>query len=94
VFRTIAEATVRHRRSALSDLSAQDSTERINAAESILPLLTEDERRCQKRRIAGLKRARTLALRTCGVRQQLAHQTRRGPCEMALFRFNVALRTG
>src|SRR5262249_33572037 len=58
VFRAIAEATVRHQ-SLLANQPASALDERISAAEAVLPLLSKAERRLQKHRIAGLKRART-----------------------------------
>ena len=59
VFRAIAEATV-HRQTALLKNSDTLLTERIRAAEAVLPLLSEPEAQKQRRRIAALKRARTL----------------------------------
>ena len=59
VFRTIAEATVRHQ-PPLSQHDHNSLDERIRAAEAILPMLTMPEAKRQRRRIAALKRARTL----------------------------------
>jgi hypothetical protein len=58
VFRTIAEATVNNQPRPTA-MRERELNERIAAAEAVLPLLTDDERRRQRHHIAGLKAART-----------------------------------
>jgi hypothetical protein len=59
VFLPIAEATT-HRRAAFLKSGGQQLTQRIEAAEAVLPLLKKPDAKRQRRRIAALKRARTL----------------------------------
>ena len=76
VFRAIAEATV-HRQTALLKSSDTLLAERIRAAEAVLPLLSEPEARKQRRRIAALKRARTLGPEGLSRAARAAWRTRR-----------------
>lgn len=76
VFRSIAEATVRNQ-PAPRVMREADLDERISAAEAVLPLLTDLERAHQRRRIAGLKRARTLGVAGLRIAAARAQQTRR-----------------
>jgi hypothetical protein len=59
VFLPIAEATT-HRQAAFLKAGGRQLSQRIEAAEAILPLLNRPDAKRQKRRIAALKRARTL----------------------------------
>ena len=75
-FRAIAEATVRKQAGALS-ASTASLDERIKAAELMLSLMPDDQRQHQRRRIAALKRARTLGpagLRDAAIRARRARQ--------------------
>ena len=77
VFRAIAEATVRHQ-PPLSQYNHNDLDERIKAAEAILPMLTKPEAKRQRRRIAGLKRARTLGQEGLRLAAERAKRSRLG----------------
>jgi hypothetical protein len=76
VFRAIAEATV-HRQTALLKNSDTLLAERIRAAEAVLDLLNEPEAQKQRRRIAALKRARTLGPEGLSRAARAAWRTRR-----------------
>ena len=76
VFRVIAEATVQRQRAIVNRANTQIS-ERIEAAETILPLLNDAEAKWQKRRIAALKRARTLGREGLSAAARKAQGTRR-----------------
>jgi hypothetical protein len=76
VFRAIAEATVHRQATILKDSDAQ-LTERIRAAEAVLHLLSGPEVQRQHRRIAALKRARTLGSEGLSRAARAAWRTRR-----------------
>jgi hypothetical protein len=76
VFRAIAEATVCHQAAILRESSNQLS-ERIDAAEAILRFLSEPEAKRQRRRIAALKRARTLGPKGLSAAAKKAWEARR-----------------
>jgi hypothetical protein len=75
VFLTIARATV-HRQMPIVDADRRLLGERIEAAEAILPLLNEAEAKRQRRRIAALKRARTLGADGLSLAAKRARATR------------------
>jgi|SRR5215208_1021263 hypothetical protein len=76
VFRSIAEATVRNQPPPRT-MPKAELDERISAAEAVLPLLNDVERVRQIRRIAGLKRARTLGVAGLSKAAIAAQRTRR-----------------
>jgi hypothetical protein len=76
VFRTIAEATV-HRQATIIKEEGSQLSERIRAAEAVLPLLSDVEAQRQRRRIAALKRARTLGPEGLSAAAKKAWRTRK-----------------